>query len=95
MLIQLRQSLKELGMDTLERRREILCLRFAKKCLKNQKSKNLFPLNTTKHEIIKRNKRKHAMRKIRTTRFEKSAIPFMTKLFNNEQSTKMKILQKS
>ena len=36
-----------------------------------------------------------AMRKIRTTRFEKSAIPFMTKLLNNEQSRKMKILQKS
>ena len=89
-----RQSLKELGMDTLERRREILCLRFAKKCLKNEKLKNLFPLNTKKHEMIKRNKRKHAMRKIRTTRFEKSAIPFMTKLLNNEQSRKMKILQK-
>ena len=35
-----RQSLKEPGMDTLERRREILCLRFAKKCLKNEKLKN-------------------------------------------------------
>ena len=34
-----RQSLKELGMDTLERRREILCLRFAKKSLKNEKLK--------------------------------------------------------
>ena len=37
-----RQSLKELGMDTLERRREILCLRFAKKCLKNEKFKIFF-----------------------------------------------------
>ena len=88
-----RQSLKELKLDTLERRREILCLKFAKKCLQNEKLKNLFPLNKNKHSMIRRNKRKHETRKIRTTRFEKSAIPYMTKLLNNEQSMKKKMIQ--
>ena len=58
-----RQSLKELRLDTLEKRREILCLKFAKKCLKNEKLKDLFPLSRNKHKMIKRNKRKYATKK--------------------------------
>ena len=55
----------------------------------------MFPLNKTKHKMIKRNKRKYQSRKTRTKRFENSAIPYMTKLLNNEQSIKKKIIQKS
>ena len=90
-----KQSLKELRLDTLERRREILCLKFAKNCLQNEKMKNLFPINRNKHSMIKRNKRKHETRRIKTSRFEKSAIPYMTKLLNNEDLTKKKIIQSS
>ena len=42
--------------------------------------------------MIKRNKRKYQTRKIRTKRLENSAIPYMTKLLNIEESKKQKII---
>ena len=45
-----------LKIDTLEKRREKLCLSFAKKCLNNEKVKDMFPLNKTEHKMKKRNK---------------------------------------
>ena len=88
-----KDGLKELKLETLEKRRTMLSLRFAKKCLKNEKLKKLFPLNRTKHNMIKRNQRKYQTRKIRTKRLERSAIPFMTNLLNNEESKKQKIIE--
>ena len=43
-----KNGLKFLKLDTLEKRRELLCLRFAKKCVKTEKVNNLFPLNISK-----------------------------------------------
>ena len=88
-----KEGLKELKLDTLEKRRTILSLRFAKKCLKNEKLKTLFPLNKSKHNMKKRNKRKYQTRKIKTKRLENSAIPYMTKLLNIEESKKQKIIE--
>ena len=90
-----KESLKELSLDTLEKRREILCLKFAKKCLKNEKLKNLFPMSKKKHEMKKRNIRKYETRKIKTSRFQGSAIPYMTKLLNDEESNRRKIIKSS
>ena len=44
--------------------------------------------------MMKRNQRKHQTRKIKTARFENSAIQYMTKLLNNEQSRKREIIIK-
>ena len=52
-------ALHELKMERLEKRREILCLRFAKKCLKNEKVKQIFELNKSKHHMKKRISRKY------------------------------------
>ena len=49
-----KSALSLLNLETLSERREILCLRFAKKCLKLQKFKNLFPLNKKLHSMSKR-----------------------------------------
>ena len=87
-----KDGLKELKLETLEERRTMLSLRFAKKCLKHEKLKKMFPLKKTKHNMIKRNKRKYQTRKIRTKRLENSAIPYMTKLLNIEESKKQKII---
>ena len=38
-------SLKYLKLDSLSERRKKLCLNFAKKCLRNEKTKSFFPLN--------------------------------------------------
>ena len=88
-----KDGLKELKMETLEERRTMLSLRFAKKCLKHEKLKKMFPLKKTKHNMIKRNKRKYQTRKIRTKRLESSAIPCMTNLLNLEESRKQKIIE--
>ena len=47
-----KKALNTLNLETLEDRREILCLRFAQKCTKNIKRKEMFPLNkkNTQHE---------------------------------------------
>ena len=86
-------SLKALQLDTLKKRRDILSLRFAKNCLKNEKMKQLFPIKKSNHDMKIRNIRKFQTKRINTKRYEKSALPFMTKMLNSEEDRKRKILQ--
>ena len=44
--------------------------------------KNLFPLKKLKHKMKKRNPMKYEEKKINTKRFASSALPYMTKLLN-------------
>ena len=91
--ISYKHRLKVLKLDTLERRREKLCLRFAQNCLKTEKVKNLFPLNNSKHKMNLRNKRKYKTNKQNTKRYKNSALPYMRKLLNNEHRKKQKIIK--
>ena len=86
------QSLNDLKMITLERRREILSLRFAKNCLKHEKMKNLFPINKRIHKMEKRRNRKFEKKKIYSKRYEKSALPYMIELLNKDEENKRKII---
>ena len=86
-------SLKALQLDTLKKRRDILSLRFAKNCLKNEKMKLLFPIKKSNHDMKTRNIRKFQTKRINSKRYEKSALPFMTKMLNFEEDRKRKILQ--
>ena len=90
-----KNGLKELKLQTLKNRREVLCIRFAKNCLKNEKMKHMFPLKKTKHIMKKRYERKFQTRRIKTSRLKKSAIPYMTKLLNDEHRKKTEILRNS
>ena len=47
-------ALNILELEKLDERREILCLQFAKKCLKNEKMKKFFPANRKMHPMHKR-----------------------------------------
>ena len=47
-------ALNFLEMETLDDRREGLCLEFAKKCLKNKKIKKYFPENNKEHQMVTR-----------------------------------------
>ena len=40
--------------DSLEERREKLCLKFAKACVRNEKLSDIFPRNNKKHSMEKR-----------------------------------------
>ena len=44
-------ELSKLNLKTLNTRRENLCLNFAKKCLRNEKWKNMFPKNNRSHTM--------------------------------------------
>ena len=86
-------GLKELKLEKLEKQREMLCLRFAKNCLKNEKMKKMFPIKKIKHKMKKRYQRKFETRKIRTNRLKKSALPYMTRLLNDEHARKQKNIE--
>ena len=48
------KALVDLEIESLENRRENLCLRFVIKCSKNEKNKNIFPLNKKQHGMTTR-----------------------------------------
>ena len=69
-------SLDQLGLQTLSERRQQLCKKFATKCLNNDKSKDMFPLDNAK------NGDKFKVNFARHSRLLNSAIPQMQKLMN-------------
>ena len=79
------QSLKLLDLESLHDRRERLCLRFARKCLKMENFKKLFPVRKLNHEMIKRKTEKYLIKHINTERYMKSAIPAMQRALNKEE----------
>ena len=77
-------ALEILNIESLFDRREILCLEFAKKCLRNEKMKELFKENPKIHEMETRNKEKYEIIHARTSRFKKSSIIYMQRLLNEQ-----------
>ena len=73
------QALYDLKLYPLHLRREKICLRFAKKCVKHDKTKPLFPLNQNE-----RNKEKFQVQFARTSRLMKSSIPQLQRLLNQD-----------
>ena len=65
------KALKFLNMDTLDQRREKQNLKFAKKCLKIDTMKALFPLNQKKHDMKSSKTFKYKVIKAKTERFKK------------------------
>ena len=87
-------ALKKLKLVTLEERREQMCLKFAKQCLKLDKMKELFPKNQSFHTMQKRCPEYYKVLKIQTERFRKSAIPSMIKMLNDCQRKKSETFKK-
>ena len=52
--ISYKNALNVMKMDSLEMRRQNLCLKFAKQCIKNEKLKNMFLKNQNKHRMDKK-----------------------------------------
>ena len=74
-------ALTRTGLDCLLDRREQLCLKFAKACLRNSNMKDMFPLNKD-YQQNTRNKEKYEVTFANTGRLLKSAIPHMQRLLN-------------
>ena len=86
-----RNALEVLGLQSLDERRESLCLKFAKKCLQVEKFKSMFPKKQQAHSMKKRETEKFLMRRSFTGRHQKSAIPYMQRLLNRVETKKMRI----
>ena len=79
-------------MDTLEDRREYLSLKFAKKCLENEKMKHIFPLNEKIHQMNMRKVEKYRVQYSNTERlgnyiYAKTTEPTMKKVNLEDQIT--------
>ena len=70
------------GLQTLSERRTILCKKFAKNCIKNQKMADMFPLNPS--NVNTRYKEKYFVQPATTARLANSAIPYMQRLLNED-----------
>ena len=73
-------ALEITSLPKLSDRRVHLCQTFAKKCTKNPKTSDIFPLNSQSYNT--RNPEKYQVTHANTSRLAKSAIPFMQKLLN-------------
>ena len=76
-------ALKLLDLENLEDRRESLCLQFARKCLKNDKMKHLFPKNLKTHNMQTRYPEEFEMEHFNTERLRDSPIIYMQRLLND------------
>ena len=72
-------------MDTLYDRREMLCLQFAKSCVKSKKFNELFPINKKEHNMETRKQEIYKVEHANTERYRKSAIIYMQNLLNEHE----------
>ena len=80
-----KNGLAQLGIESLESRREQLCLSFALKCVNNVKVKHMFPQNIKSHEMSTRHEEKYKVQHAHTDRLKKSPIIYMQKLLNEHE----------
>ena len=91
--IDYKNALNVMKMDTLSIRREKLCLKFAKDCVRNEKLHDMFPKNKKFHLMDMRSSYKFVVKKAKTERLQRSAIVNMQKLLNKEALEKRDILK--
>ena len=79
-------ALEYTKLQTLEARRSQLCLKFTQSSAKNEFTKDMFQLNTSKYQIQTRKREKFKVQQARTDRLFKSSIPYMQRLLNSQES---------
>ena len=88
-----KDGLKMMKIQSLDDRRRTLCLKFAKNCLRNEKVKKMFPLNKQNYRIETRKRNKFKIFKSNTERYDKSAVPYMRRILNEDWQNNMKNLE--
>ena len=87
-------ALRLTNLESLDKRRGLLGLKFAKNCLKNENFAKLFPLKETKHAMNVRNPDRYVVKSANTERYKKSTIPFLQRQLNLENNKKKIELKK-
>ena len=78
-------ALSKANLESLENRREELCKKFATKCLKNEKTRSMFPTNLKTHKMSTRDEESFDVKFAHTGRLQNSAIPYMQRLLNKDE----------
>ena len=86
------EALNVLELESLESRRNKLCLKFSKKAEKHEKHRHWFKRNTVKVNT-RQEKPKYCEVKAKHTRFEKSPLCFLTKMLNQHYRKKQTCIQ--
>ena len=79
------------GLETLAARRQARCLAFAKRCLQNDQTKHLFPLNPVDDQNVSnniRNPEKYSVNFAHTVNYKNSAVPYCQRLLNYDHQQK-------
>ena len=84
--INYKNALNHLNIESLEDRREEICLNFAKKCVKNNKLKSMFPLNDKNHPMELRENETYKVQFAHNERLKKSSIIYMQRLLNQNEN---------
>ena len=82
------QALSFLNLETLDERRKDLCLKFAIRTSKHEKTHKIFPTNMKKHEMPTRKGEKFKVQFAKTERLRKSAVIYMQNILNEHESKK-------
>ena len=88
------ETLKELDIMRLSERRKVICLKFAKSCLRLDNFKKLFPMHSSKHQMKTRHVDKYQVSQSNSKRYANSAIPNMLNLLNKEYKDQKQMLRK-
>ena len=81
-------------MQRLSERRDMLCLKFAKKSLKVENFKHLFPINSKKHTMKTRGNDLYTVNSGFSARYKRSAIPAMQKILNRDRKEQLSAQKK-
>ena len=76
-------ALEVLNLDTLSYRRHILSLNFAKKCMKHEQTRDMFPLNTN-NMVDVRQREKYHVQYAKGSRLLNSSIPQLQRALNDD-----------
>ena len=79
-------ALKLADLETLKHRRKGLCLTFARRSLKNEATKDIFPINDNKNKEKIHNSEKYQVYSANTKRLQDSPIIYMQHLLNEYHS---------
>ena len=83
--IDYKRGLMKLDMESLEQRRENLCLNFAIKCVKNPKTKGMFPETKKAHPMETRKQERFHIQHAHTERLKKSSVIYMQNIPNQNE----------
>ena len=83
MYISYEAALEMSGLQTLKVRREIRCLKFSLKCIKQPKNQRIFPLNDRRFGQNLQSREAFEVNWARTQKYKQSAIPYCQRLLND------------